>query len=131
MLSGGIIETQFGELMMSARNETPTPPVEDEEGNSNFFSVLIFWETAKVTFSVLKILNESTGICFSPSEIVSGDCFHVLPVFVDMVTCQHIVAYYLINHFKSHFRHFSDFEKVVLLSESIFVFRVVTFVCTR
>ena len=34
LLSGGIIETQFGELMMSARNETPTPPVEDEEGNS-------------------------------------------------------------------------------------------------
>jgi len=29
LLSGGIIETQFGELMMSARNETPTPPVED------------------------------------------------------------------------------------------------------
>ncbi len=33
LLAGGIIETQFGELMMSARNETPTPPVEDD-GNS-------------------------------------------------------------------------------------------------
>lgn len=29
LLSGGLIETQFGDLMMSASGRTPTPPMED------------------------------------------------------------------------------------------------------
>jgi hypothetical protein len=33
LLAGGIMETQFGDLMMSASRETPTPPI-DETGNS-------------------------------------------------------------------------------------------------
>ena len=40
LLSGGNIETQFGELMLSARNETPTPPVEDN--GTYLFLLLLF-----------------------------------------------------------------------------------------
>ena len=36
LLSGGIMETQFGDLMMSANRETPTPPMEDT-GKDFFF----------------------------------------------------------------------------------------------
>ena len=39
LLSGGILETQFGDLMMSASGRTPTPPMEDT--GRSFYSIAV------------------------------------------------------------------------------------------
>lgn len=40
LLSGGIMETQFGDLIFSANRETPTPPMEDTGKDDSF---ILFW----------------------------------------------------------------------------------------
>jgi hypothetical protein len=58
LLSGGIIETQFGELMMSARNETPTPPVEDSG------TLALYCRLYKVVFYVAFMSSVSSHVFY-------------------------------------------------------------------
>ena len=63
LLSGGIMETQFGDLMSAVNRETPTPPMEDTGKLANFhFANLGRFVKKKIIVSRFGLIQETVNL---------------------------------------------------------------------